>query len=1031
MILTLLITSQVLEMRTAVKFADWEEIRRVLGHFDVRNLVPADRADGASQKELDASKDVQAMRDAASVEARAEIDTLIALSDVNLEMHVEVMRCFKNHRVGGITYMRLDCSKLAIQDLIKASHTFVKSPRISADDVSLWYSLDKLISLRSSLMMNDYAALVTKMRHVKIARVHAGCVEEIVFVKKAVEFSQIIDRVRVHLDTTSVSGVPGSRFVEDSSILHLEKLLLVMNPDACPPASRAFLQSAAAVLKLRHAIKAMRWDLEEATNCVLSHHNVETAGSMADSIHEPRKIRYVEILKEIFGHLSRSPDGQPLLDSESPTNLKQQPSMGAIEVHVRRNSSIIFAGADSSNGKSGTDGSNINSAAGPTNTIRPSELRRQNIDDEQKTEIIATYRDRPGHIIHISSVFAAATLDPHGVPSLLYTLTQSGVLKEAEAEVTLMRDELYHRINCAVLRKALSMEGSIKDTYSANGGAGGMDESTSVASRESNVALDNALASCRHLGIKSEETHRLFQTGLFIRAVRAAYEKGDLEKTMTLLGLIEGLKRNNRFDVVATAEIETIFRNICSATIVDEITLILEDGLLGTRGIDNEMQLKRSLRKAGTIDALTEEAVKVLSVCHMIVTLNAALRSCVIERIERALRRCYTVNVDTTSTAVSMALSRLEEAMGDARAFVNEQYAREEQREVDLNTNTPIEVREQAAAVMHSESKDVGGTSGAMTLSMAQVAEDADPGTVGAPGNPTVGHHWLAPRADEDPSELPIACHTLASALSRAIEAAHDDTVTVHRGGVFQDLLEGVLRIKQRSLWARNATPVEVGSASTALMLCTLLLVPLTYHPVTLVNSKNDTPASRLLALRRVKAQAKTEIVYSKDLLRVARNVIESVAEQQEERNLALEMESAKEFIAAEEAAAAAAAATGVVDGYGDWGSGDDDNNGNGESKDCTATNVIDLTAEIEEKKPVLRVKKGPVGAAVVNNAFLRLGEFLTQYIESHLTDKAIRLFAVKKLEELKENRRAKNLIGLDFITKFLRENRIEKMEKI
>ena len=44
---------------------------------------------------------------------------------------------------------------------------------------------------------------------------------------------------------------------------------------------------------------------------------------------------------------------------------------------------------------------------------------------------------------------------------------------------------------------------------------------------------------------------------------------------------------------------------------------------------------------------------------------------------------------------------------------------------------------------------------------------------------------WLAPRRTEaDSSQLPVACHTLAGALARAINSSGDDgKIVVHRGG--------------------------------------------------------------------------------------------------------------------------------------------------------------------------------------------------------------------------------------------------------
>ena len=37
-----------------------------------------------------------------------------------------------------------------------------------------------------------------------------------------------------------------------------------------------------------------------------------------------------------------------------------------------------------------------------------------------------------------------------------------------------------------------------------------------------------------------------------MHALRQAYHRGNADRVMTLLGLIDGLKRNNRFDIVAT-----------------------------------------------------------------------------------------------------------------------------------------------------------------------------------------------------------------------------------------------------------------------------------------------------------------------------------------------------------------------------------------------------------------------------------------------------------------------------------------------
>ena len=877
----------VLELRTAVKFADWDEIRRVLQHFDPKLIVPNDLIEVTDEDTLQIGNEVLRLRSAASDESLREVDTLQAMADENALMHKQVERAFKKNKVCGVSFMQLDCQNIGVQELIRVSHIFSKTPRISSEDKVLWYSLEKLTSLRSSLITNDYPALMEKMKAVKVARMHDGCVEEVVFIKKAVEFSQIIGRVRKHLETTSLSGHAGVRFVEDINILHLEKMLLILNPDVCPPSSKAFLLGATTVLKLRHAIKAMRWDIVEATKCILSHHNVETAGNMASCTHETRKVRYIEIMHEIFGHTQRSHDGKPLSDEPEVTSN----SMEAVEGHVRRNSSVLF-----SNSKDG------GSAKSSREVLRPSDVRRKSQSatadngdfDVNKSDVIATYKDRPGSMIHVTSAFASTELDPQGVPALLYSLTQSGILKEAEAEVTLVRDELYHRVVSSTLRTALTVEEVVEHDHEVEG-KGVMPTS---------VALDNAIAACRHLGIRSEESHRLFQTALFMRAVRLAYSKGDIEKTMTMLGLIEGLKRNNRFDVVATAEVESIFRNICSATIISELTEVLEEGLLGENTLDNEIKLKKAVRKASSVDALTDEATKVLSICDVIVALQGALRSCVIGRIEVHLSHSERVasGIQATSAATSVAFARLDSLRRAARSFIEEHQIREAQREFDLVTNAPSiwEMREEASRGA-AESKDAAP---AMKLYVAPLVADGDRETAESRDKEKrLQSAWLNPhRPEVDSSQLPAACHTLASALARAISGTGvDGKIVVHRGGVFQDLLEGVLSIKQANLWSRASTPIEVGSVSTALILCTLLLAPLTYHPVTLMSRDADTPAKKMMLIKRRKEQSMSDIVFDVKLMSIAKGIIEAVAQQQEERNLEIELKQAKAFVAAEE----------------------------------------------------------------------------------------------------------------------------------
>ena len=271
-------------------------------------------------------------------------------------------------------------------------------------------------------------------------------------------------------------------------------------------------------------------------------------------------------------------------------------------------------------------------------------------------EVALEYTDRPGHSLHITSTLKSPALDPKGVPALLFGLTaEYGVLVEAETEILAVRDELYHRINSTILRQALTIPGSEISTESEFGIYSNQNAGRHNGQKEQafEVALDNAVAAVRHLGIKSEENYRLFHTALYMHALRQAYHRGNADRVMTLLGLIDGLKRNNRFDIVATKEIEFIFRSLCSASITTEVTEILEDGLLGEDSVENEMKLKRSIRKAFSVDVLTDETTKLLTICDIIVAIHEAMRSCVHERVTQVLLKANRLTFDTSSAAVS------------------------------------------------------------------------------------------------------------------------------------------------------------------------------------------------------------------------------------------------------------------------------------------------------------------------------------------------------------------------------------------
>ena len=174
-------------------------------------------------------------------------------------------------------------------------------------------------------------------------------------------------------------------------------------------------------------------------------------------------------------------------------------------------------------------------------------------------------------------------------------------------------------------------------------------------------------------------------------------------------------------------------------------------------------------------------------------------------------------------------------------------------------------------------------------------------------------------------------------------------------------------------------SPTAVGGVSSALTLCTLLLVPLTFVPKLLIKETEYTAKVRKAEMLK---KMKDGLSFDNSMLKLACNLLENATQQLENSSQKKHLEDSVEKLT-----------TAASDG-----------------------DTIFLP------RGPMRLKKPIVGANTINTVFLELGEFVHVFSQAHLQDKELRNFALTKLNALKEARPVKRMVGLSYVVQTLQE---------
>lgn len=149
---------RILNLRKAIQAADWGSIRCWL--TDLKHIVP---------------------------EAHAEMSAVQAMSDANLQLHVQLKIAMLHNRVEG-TYTQLDTSKTNANMLISALKIVDRALILSGDDRQVVYTGEKLRNVRLCILNNDFLGLIREIDDMELREVSSSAQDELFLVKRAVVF---------------------------------------------------------------------------------------------------------------------------------------------------------------------------------------------------------------------------------------------------------------------------------------------------------------------------------------------------------------------------------------------------------------------------------------------------------------------------------------------------------------------------------------------------------------------------------------------------------------------------------------------------------------------------------------------------------------------------------------------------------------------------------------------------------------------------------------------------------------------------
>lgn len=532
------------------------------------------------------------------------------------------------------SYMSLDMRACDAYLLLATLRSATNTAKISSEDKQLIYTAEKLKNIRMCILMTDYPKLVAETLGTDMSMINSAGLEEILLVKKAIDFFENLKSVSNQLKSGRLLGSPGHLDIHALSTYQLNDSLCRFDFDACTKTVRRFLACAASTRDLRSAVKAARWctgelisllcgkikALKMASSSSTSYSNRSLADSgtaptvsssfespMAIATFKPYFIVPFDYECEMFGLSTRAKNASRRTGSLSPS--EQEPysaaARGASDSDsMRRNRS---SSSDSTMMGISSEGDL------PTGAEFTAELGGvpSGVGDAL---IEVLYTDQPGKNIYISSVFSDSSLDPLGVPRLLSSLQH--IVAEVESEVLLIRDEAYDRVCCSMLQQALQYK-SASNMSSSNTQQHGSTMRGTVTSdarrsfiigthaaadlsEDQPVELDTAIAVTELFGCKSVESNRLLQCGLFMRELRTSVASGNNHETLAILKKVNELKAANLFDPIVVAEIDDIFKAICASNFKAEMYRSL--GFGGSSTLEATSTLSSSNGRIGIDD---------------------------------------------------------------------------------------------------------------------------------------------------------------------------------------------------------------------------------------------------------------------------------------------------------------------------------------------------------------------------------------------------------------------------------------------
>jgi hypothetical protein len=561
--------TKILHLRHAVKLGDWVAIRYCLFEASKSSIVP---------------------------EAEYELKELMLISEErNHRMHVTVTEAIKNNRVSG-SYMKLDATAVDAMQLLAALRGAINVPKISHEDkqvsrpylnrssqsfmslllLQLIYTAEKLKNIRISILMSDYDRLVAETSSTDLSMICSEGLEEMLLVKKAIDFFQNIKQVNQQLVDGRCLGVPGQLETQNLSIYQLSNSLAAFHLSDCELAVKQFLCCGLVLRDIRAATKGARWATTELSNLLIDFvirqreliRTLETRQQLLQQQGQTEQAQAQDhqAFLEQF-QLQRDMDQQEhfSIDYNSVKVIQfdyQHEMFGSNVVltskHLtnRADYSLRFDGLSSNSANKANNGGTDNSSgykdaypyemAANINRLSASSHPSGASGSHSSSHVdvsmlgLPPYRDIPQSELHMIDMLNHSSLDPLCLPRLLGSMTF--VMESVSGEVLLLRDECYNRVSIAVLRRGLSYQSLFTEAihYSGYGESEGhhpnpMEPGQAVGIQSADgsnangtnasVDLDAAIEVVCLLGCKSKESLRLLHTAYYMRKLRASVQQ--------------------------------------------------------------------------------------------------------------------------------------------------------------------------------------------------------------------------------------------------------------------------------------------------------------------------------------------------------------------------------------------------------------------------------------------------------------------------------------------------------------------------